>query len=100
MVGFLGVIAKGVSGEAYNIGNPTPEISMAQLVAEIETVIGGRLQKNLVDYPDSYPADEPNRRAPDIKKAKIQLNYTPQVSLHEGLSRFLGWTDKNYSGDS
>ena len=100
IVGFLSVIAKGVPGEAYNIGNPTPEISMAQLVSEIEKVIGSQLSKDLVEYPDSYPADEPNRRAPDIKKAKIQLNYNPQISLHEGLKRLLGLTDKNYSGNA
>jgi UDP-glucuronate decarboxylase len=99
IVGFISVIAKGVPGEAYNIGNPSPEISMAQLVNEIEKVIGNKLSKDLIEYPDSYPADEPNRRAPDIKKAKIQLNYNPEISLHEGLKRFLNWTDKNYSGN-
>ncbi len=99
IVGFLSVIAKGVPGEAYNIGNPSPEISMAQLVTEIEKVTGSQLPKEIVEYPDSYPADEPNRRAPDIKKAKIQLNYSPQIPLHEGLKRFLGWTDKNYTGN-
>ena len=52
----------------------------------------------LVEYPDSYPSDEPQRRCPDIRKAVLQLSYTPSVSLEEGLKRFLDWAVKNYSG--
>ena len=40
MVGFLLVILRGVPGEAYNIGNPKPEISMVELVERISQVIG------------------------------------------------------------
>ena len=32
LVGFLSVILNGVPGEAYNIGNPKPEVSMLDLV--------------------------------------------------------------------
>ncbi len=99
MVGFLLVILKGVPGEAYNIGNPNPEISMVDLVKRIEAISQDEVKYELMDYPDSYPADEPNRRAPDIRKARIQLEYTPKVSLDEGLKRFLSWTQRVYSGE-
>ncbi len=98
MVGFLLVVLKGVPGEAYNIGNPTPEISMVDLVKQLEGVSARAFDYNLIEYPDSYPADEPLRRAPDIRKARLQLGYEPAVPLDDGLKRFLGWTDGVYTG--
>jgi UDP-glucuronate decarboxylase len=99
MVGFLNVVLGGVAGEAYNIGNTKPEISMVELVKSMEKVLGRDLAYDVIEYPDSYPADEPNRRAPDIRKAKLQLNFEPEVSLEEGLGRFLGWTDETFTGE-
>lgn len=99
MAGFLAVIAKGVPGEPYNIGNPKPEISMEGLVRTIEDVIGKKLKVDIINYPDSYPADEPNRRCPDITKAKTQLNFAPNVDLNMGLKRFLTWTNENFKGE-
>ena len=95
--GFLRVITSGIPGEPYNIGNVSPEISIMDLVKKIMAISNNPINYDVVDYPDSYPADEPNRRAPDIKKAKVQLGYIPKVSLDEGLKRFLKWTDANYS---
>lgn len=99
MVGFLLVVLKGVPGEAYNIGNPKPEISMVDLVKEIEKVSTRKVAYDVVEYPDSYPADEPNRRAPDIRKARLQLKYEPEVALDDGLRRFLAWSDTVYTGE-
>ena len=99
IVGFLLVVLHGVPGEAYNIGNPTPEISMVDLVERIGKVTGKPVAHNVIEYPDSYPADEPNRRCPDIRKAKLQLKYEPEVSLDEGLRRFFTWADANYVGE-
>jgi UDP-glucuronate decarboxylase len=98
VVGFLLTLTRGVSGEAYNIGNPTPEIGMVDLVKKIETVLGRPVTYNVIEYPDSYPADEPLRRCPDIRKARLQLKYEPRVSLDDGLQRFFAWTDKTYVG--
>ncbi|HJN24377.1 MAG TPA: nucleoside-diphosphate sugar epimerase, partial [Rhodospirillales bacterium] len=89
----------GVPGEAYNIGNPKPEISMVDLVKRIEALSRSEVAYNIVEYPDSYPADEPNRRAPDIRKAKLQLEYAPDVDLDEGLKRFLDWAGQVYTGE-
>ena len=99
MVGFLLVVLKGVPGAAYNIGNPQPEISMVELVETIGRVSSKPVQYDIVEYPDSYPADEPNRRAPDIRKAKLQLEFEPRIGLDEGLKRFLDWADGIYTGE-
>lgn len=98
--GFLRVIASGVPGEAYNIGNPKPEISMVDLVKSMEKATGGKLDHNIIEYPDSYPADEPLRRCPDITKARHQIGFEPSVDLDDGIKRFLDWSDKTYSGDA
>jgi UDP-glucuronate decarboxylase len=98
LTGFLLAILKGVPGEAYNIGNPRPELSMLELVRKVESVLGHSVPLNLIEYPDSYPADEPMRRCPDIRKARIQLQYDPRVTLEEGLRRFLTWTNQHYKG--
>lgn len=98
LVGFFLTLLRGQPGETYNIGNPQPELSIVDLVARIESVIGRKLEKEIVNYPSSYPADEPNRRCPDITKAQRELGYMPTVELDEGLRRFLDWSDGAYTG--
>jgi UDP-glucuronate decarboxylase len=98
LVGFLLVVLKGVPGETYNIGNPRPEVSMLDLVQATETALGRPVAYNLIEYPDSYPADEPMRRSPDIRKARLQLEFEPRVTLHDGLGRFCSWALATYTG--
>ncbi|MEK7536900.1 MAG: NAD-dependent epimerase/dehydratase family protein [Patescibacteria group bacterium] len=89
--GFLRVLAKGQAGEAYNIGNDANEISMKDLAQLVVSLEGNGASYNLIPYPESYPAGEPMRRCPDISKAKEHLNFVPQTSLQEGISRFISW---------
>jgi len=98
IVGFLKVLLDGTPGQAYNIGNPLPEISMVGLAQTLEQTVGKKLSVHLVEYPDSYPADEPQRRCPDISKAQHQLGYHPTVRLDEGLRRFYEWAKTCYTG--
>lgn len=98
MVGFFLVMLRGIPGEVYNIGNPQPEINMLDLVNAIERVLKRPLPHNIIEYPDSYPADEPNRRCPDIRKARVHLNFNPSVVLDDGLRRFLNWSNEVYIG--
>ncbi len=98
MEGFIRVILNGVPGEAYNIGNPDPEISVIELIKKMEIILGKKVRYDIVNYPDSYPADEPTRRCPDIFKAKIQLKYKPKIEIEEGLRRFINWSDNVYLG--
>lgn len=99
VVGIFKSLLHGVRGEPYNIGNPKPEIAVPDLVHEIEEVLGRPIPYVLTDYPDSYPADEPSRRCPDVRKARLQLGYEPQVPLREGLKRFLTWTDRYFTAE-
>ena len=94
--GFLRIIAKGVSGEAYNIGNNKPEISVIELVSLLQKIHQKKFYSKKINYPDSYPEDEPQRRCPDIAKAKKDLNYFPKVNLEDGLRNYLKWAKNNY----
>lgn len=98
IVGFMLALIKGVPGEAYNIGNPEPELSMLALAEQIEKVLKRKIERVLSQYPDSYPADEPLRRCPDIRKARLQIGYEPKIDFSEGLRRFFSWTDTVYTG--
>jgi UDP-glucuronate decarboxylase len=100
LVGFMLAILRGIPGDVYNIGNPQPEVSMVDLVKRIEKILDRPVGYNVIEYPDSYPADEPMRRCPDIRKARLQLGYEPRVELEEGLRRFLSWTDRVYIGQA
>ena len=94
--GFFKIMVKGKSGEAYNIGNPKPEISIFELHKLSEKILNKKIKKKQINYPKTYPADEPMRRCPSIKKAKLQLGYNPKITLKDGLKKFYKWTHKNY----
>ncbi len=98
LIGFLKALLSGTPGQAYNIGNPVPELSMLELAKRLERLMGKPLDIRTVEYPDSYPGDEPQRRCPDISKAALQLGYKPVVTLEEGLRRFMEWARAHYTG--
>lgn len=91
--GCLQALVNGVPGEPYNIGNPSPEIGMSDLARMVGKVTGAKIEFDTVEHPDTYPADEPQRRCPDIAKARAQLGYAPIVDLEVGLRRFFGWAN-------
>ena len=99
MVGFLKVLLNGVPSETYNIGNTHPEVSVQDLVKAMEAALGRAIASDNVEHPDSYPADEPQRRCPNLRKANLQLGYQPEVELEDGLGRFLNWTRQHYTGE-
>ncbi len=98
IIGFTLVLLNGLPGQVYNIGNREPEVSVWDLVKVMEKVLKQKIPLDQVEYPDSYPADEPQRRCPDITKAVFQLGYEPRVPLEEGLRRFMGWALEQYKG--
>jgi UDP-glucuronate decarboxylase len=63
-----------------NLGNPT-ELSILEIAKKILLITGSR--SKIVFKP--LPSDDPERRCPDINLAQKKLNWTPKVSLDEGL---------------
>lgn len=90
IAGFLRVLLLGVRGQPYNIGNSDNELSMNALgVLFTEQVPGARVVQ--IPYPDTYPAGEPQRRCPDLTRAKSEIGYSFSVDIKDGLSRFHAW---------
>ena len=100
MTGFFKVLLRGASPEAYNIGNEDNEISMRDLAQVFVEVAQGNANYKMIPYPETYPAGEPQRRCPDLTKAKENLAYAPQVDFRSGLTRTLNWarTQESYVG--
>lgn len=63
-----------------NLGNPV-EFTMHELAELVLAETGSK--SKLVHLP--LPADDPRQRKPNIDLAKQKLNWTPKVSLREGL---------------
>ncbi|MHB0988142.1 MAG: UDP-glucuronic acid decarboxylase family protein [Bellilinea sp.] len=67
-----------------NIGNPA-EISILQFAEVINRLTGN--QAGIVKKADLRLGDDPQRRRPDITRAKQILNWEPGISLDEGITR-------------
>lgn len=97
IIGIMHALVLGKRGEVYNIGNPDDEVSVLDLVAKMAFQTKEEIKYELVDYPKDYAGESnPLRKVPDITKASTHLDYSPQISLEEGLSRFYGWAKENY----
>ena len=96
MEGFLRVVSLGKSGEAYNIGNDKPEVSVKDIFKLLRNITEKKIACEIVNHPKSYPDDEPQRRCPDISKARKHINYKPKIKLKNGLKTFLNWASLNY----
>jgi UDP-glucuronate decarboxylase len=94
MDGFFRVLLLGKSGEAYNIGSDDDEITMHELAKRTENVFGKKLKIKEAKYPEGYPVGDPERRRPDLTKARTHLEYAPSVSLEEGLGKMFIWYRK------
>jgi len=69
-----------------NVGNPA-EFTMVELAQTVLRLVGGH--SKLVFYP--LPGDDPRHRCPDITRARQTLNWTPKVSLEDGLRETIAY---------
>ena len=104
IIGYFKVLLRGRNGEAYNIGVADPEISMRKLAEHVAQIAKETFEyKGKVQYHTAsekeYLIDNPNRRCPNIDKAKNELEYDPKISLTEGLKRTLIWYSRNLEGE-
>ena len=65
-----------------NLGNPN-ECTILELAERIIALTGSK--SRIVFQP--LPQDDPERRQPDISKAKQFLGWEPRIQLQEGLTR-------------
>lgn len=80
--------------DVFNIGIEKPEVSVKEFanlfVKNAQRVFDYKGSAIFAKSDDSdYMTDNPNRRCPDISKARKTLNYNPQITVDEGIGRFL-----------
>lgn len=104
VVGYFQILVRGRAGEAYNIGQESPEISMLEL-AELLAKIGreqfgytGKVVRH-TSKEKEYLTDNPQRRCPVIDKARSELGFNPETSAEEGLRRTLIWYRDNQQAE-
>lgn len=101
IVGYIKTLIRGKNRESYNIGVEKEEISIIDLAEKMRQIAikylgykGKIMKKKSSDQ--NYLTDSPNRRCPQISKARKDLGYEPQISLDEGLTNTLLWYKENY----
>lgn len=79
--GLLALLDSGEPGP-LNLGNPD-ERTVLELARAVQTLTGSSSPLAF----EASPADDPQRRCPDITLARRALGWEPQVSLDDGLGR-------------
>lgn len=93
--GFIRLLAFQGPAQPINIGNPA-EVTVLDIAHRIKELTGSGSELRFVDR----PVDDPERRCPDITKAKELLGWEPTVDLEEGLKRTLEWCREHWVEDS
>ena len=87
--GFLTVLLKGESGQAYNIANPKAEVSIKQLAETISSLFPERKLRvryeTLINNTE-YLKSPITRQIPSIEKAE-SLGWSPTIDINTGFKR-------------
>lgn len=99
ITGYLKVLLYGKL-EAFNIGMDRPECSVRQFaehfVQKAVTVFDYQGEFRYQPSEDKdYLTDNPNRRCPDLTKARTMLGYSPEVLVEDGIERYLRFLKYN-----
>jgi UDP-glucuronate decarboxylase len=99
ITGYLKVLLHGKL-DVFNIGIDKPEVSVAEFAE-----LFAKNAKDVYDYEGSVRyeisadeedmTDNPNRRCPNIDKARSILNYQPSIEVDEGIHRYLEFLNIN-----
>ncbi|PIY69126.1 NAD-dependent dehydratase [Candidatus Roizmanbacteria bacterium CG_4_10_14_0_8_um_filter_39_9] len=84
-------VTPNIAGEIINIGNPN-EMNMIDLANKIIALTGSssKIVFNAID------GDDPQKRKPDISKAKKLLGWKPQVTLDDGLQKTITYFKERF----
>lgn len=87
--GFFTVLLRGVSGVAYNVGNPSGEISISELADLVANLLPDRkvtVVRSLQTSSDGYLRSNLSRNSPNISRI-AELGWAPTTNLVDGFSR-------------
>jgi nucleoside-diphosphate-sugar epimerase len=85
---------EGIKGTVVNLGNPE-ERTILEIAGLVKSLTGS--SSPIVFLPK--PEDDPQRRRPDIGKAKSLLGWEPKISLEEGLVKTIEYFRTNKTGN-
>jgi len=91
--GMVSAIDQKLDFEIINLGSSNP----VDLLTVIRIIESNLHKKAKVQYLPPQPGDPPITYA-DIDKARKILGYHPEVSIEEGIRRFIDWYLENYTG--
>lgn len=77
----------GTKGDVFNLGMPD-ERTVLEFAQMIKSLAGSSSPIVFTPY---LSEDDPNRRCPNIDKAKDKLRWTPNVKLEDGLTATIEW---------
>ncbi|MBI2940504.1 MAG: SDR family oxidoreductase [Chloroflexi bacterium] len=77
----------GTAGGVFNLGNPEEHT----VLEYAETVRRLAHSSSAIVFRDPVSADDPQRRRPDITRARQVLGWEPRVGLEEGLLETIEW---------
>lgn len=89
--GFIRMLETPGTFAPVNLGNPR-EVTVLEIAQLIRDLVGSK--SDFIFYP--RPVDDPERRCPDISRAKEILGWEPQVSLEDGLRRTVKWCGEHW----
>ena len=73
-----------------NLGNPQ-EMTILQFAQAVIKASGSRSEIAFITPKDERTQDDPQRREPDITRARTLLGWKPRVGLEEGLTQTIAW---------
>jgi len=91
VTGFIKIMMSDYNGEIFNIGNDEMEITIGQLAEKIAEIVCDVTVIYNKSSDTEYLTDNPQRRCPDLKKARTLIKYNPSVNLETGLRRLFDW---------
>ena len=74
-------------GRVYNLGNPD-ERSVLEFAQVIKRLAGS---SSVIEFHPPISTDDPQRRCPDITRARRELGWEPRVPLEQGLLDTIAW---------
>lgn len=80
-----------ISHRVYNLGNDKPE-QLMDMIEIIESGLGQKAEKRF----EAMQQGDVQQTWANIERAKKELDYSPNVSLEEGLNHFLEWYAQNW----
>lgn len=84
--------------EPVNLGNPQ-EMTILDFAKLIIRLSGSRSEIEFVKPKDMRTTDDPNKRCPDISRARQALGWEPVVPVEEGLRQTIAWFRKRLETD-